>query len=265
MAGIGFALDRQKADDPVWAPIFEGYKPIRKWLAEKKPDVLLLIFNDHVTSFFFDHYSHFALGIGESYGVADEGGGARSLPPVAGHPALSHHIASSLVADEFVNPPPGGIDGIAAAAQAGWGVVQLPADDYPAHVADRLLFEVAEQSEEFARHGYDIVLVGQREGLADALARVGLAVPDGIDPASTVQLKEFLDGRPSPDPLQPSAQVRRRLRIDQIRRQGGQRLTDREPIDVGQSIRATDEPPRPAQRLLEASRRQSDLAAGVLY
>ena len=98
---IGFALDRQKQDDPVWAPIFEAYKPIRRWLEEKKPDVLFLIFNDHVTSFFFDHYSHFALGIGESYSVADEGGGARALPPVKGHAGLAHHIASGLVADEF--------------------------------------------------------------------------------------------------------------------------------------------------------------------
>ena len=106
-----------------------------------------------------------------------------------------------LVADGYVNPPPGGIDGIAVAAQAGWGVVQLPADDYPALVAQRLLFEVAEQSEEFARHGYDIVLVGQREGLAEALARVGLAVPDGIIPESPVALREFLDGRPSPQAL----------------------------------------------------------------
>jgi gallate dioxygenase len=98
---IGFALDRQKQDDPAWAPIFEAYKPIRRWLAEKKPDVLFLIFNDHVTSFFFDHYSHFALGIGESYSVADEGGGPRALPPVKGHAKLAHHIASGLVADEF--------------------------------------------------------------------------------------------------------------------------------------------------------------------
>ena len=98
---IGFALDRQKAADPVWAPIFEAYKPIRAWLAEKKPDVLFLIFNDHVTSFFFDHYSHFALGIGDSYAVADEGGGPRTLPPVKGHAKLSHHIAMGLVADEF--------------------------------------------------------------------------------------------------------------------------------------------------------------------
>ena len=98
---IGFAFDRQKQDDPVWSPIFKGYQPIRDWLAEKKPDVLFFIFNDHVTSFFFDHYSPFALGIGESYAPADEGGGPRALPPVKGHPALAHHIAAGLVADEF--------------------------------------------------------------------------------------------------------------------------------------------------------------------
>ena len=98
---IGFALDKRKQDDPVWAPIFEAYRPVQAWLAEQKPDVLLLVFNDHVTSFFFDHYSHFALGIGESYAVADEGGGPRALPPVRGHAALSHHIAAGLVADEF--------------------------------------------------------------------------------------------------------------------------------------------------------------------
>lgn len=98
---IGFALDREKQEDPAWAPIFEGYKPVQEWLARQQPDVLVLIFNDHVTSFFFDHYSQFALGVGETYAVADEGGGPRALPPVRGHAALSHHIAAGLVADEF--------------------------------------------------------------------------------------------------------------------------------------------------------------------
>jgi len=98
---IGFALDAKKQNDPVWAPIFEGYKPVQKWLAEKRPDVLFFIYNDHVTSFFFDHYSHFALGVGDEYPVADEGGGPRRLPPVRGHPGLARHIASGLTADEF--------------------------------------------------------------------------------------------------------------------------------------------------------------------
>jgi gallate dioxygenase len=98
---IGFAYDTNKQNDPVWAPIFKGYEPVQKWLAEKKPDVLFLIFNDHVTSFFFDHYSQFALGVGEEYRTADEGGGPRKLPPIKGHPKLAAHIAAGFVADEF--------------------------------------------------------------------------------------------------------------------------------------------------------------------
>jgi gallate dioxygenase len=98
---IGFAYDHNKQADPDWAPIFAAYVPIHRWLEEQKPDVMIVIFNDHVTSFFFDHYSAFALGIGDSYASADEGGGPRALPPLPGHPALAQHIGASLVADEF--------------------------------------------------------------------------------------------------------------------------------------------------------------------
>lgn len=98
---IGFAADRDQRHDPVWAPIFEAFDPVRQWIADQQPDVLLMIYNDHVTSFFFDHYSAFSLGVGERWSVADEGGGARALPPIAGHPALAAHIGQSLMADEF--------------------------------------------------------------------------------------------------------------------------------------------------------------------
>lgn len=98
---IGFAFDRNKQQDPVWAPIFEAFGPVRQWMDEKKPDVLFLIYNDHISSFFFDHYSAFTLGVGERYEVADEGGGPRDLPPVPGHSGLAQHIGQSLVADEF--------------------------------------------------------------------------------------------------------------------------------------------------------------------
>ncbi|MFM0285953.1 gallate dioxygenase [Paraburkholderia megapolitana] len=98
---IGFAFDAGKQNDPVWAPIFENFAPIQAWFEAKKPDALVYIYNDHVTSFFFDHYSAFTLGIDSSYAVADEGGGVRGLPPVAGHPGLSQHIGTSLMADEF--------------------------------------------------------------------------------------------------------------------------------------------------------------------
>ncbi|HVS22994.1 MAG TPA: gallate dioxygenase [Gammaproteobacteria bacterium] len=98
---IAFAVDTNKADDPNWAPIFEGFAPVRAWLERKAPDVLFFVYNDHVTSFFFDHYSNFALGFGDTFAVADEGGGPRPLPALKGHPALAQHIANALVADQF--------------------------------------------------------------------------------------------------------------------------------------------------------------------
>jgi protocatechuate 4,5-dioxygenase beta chain len=95
------AFDRGKQNDPDWKPLFKGYEPVAKWLAEKKPDVLFVCFNDHATTFFFDHYPTFALGVSDEYPIADEGLGVRNIPPLKGHSALSRHIARSLVADEF--------------------------------------------------------------------------------------------------------------------------------------------------------------------
>ncbi len=98
---IGFAKDTHKENDPAWAPIFEGFAEVRDWVKRKDIDVLFMIYNDHITSFFFDHYSAFALGVDDSYRPADEGGGPRDLPPLKGQAALARHIASALVADEF--------------------------------------------------------------------------------------------------------------------------------------------------------------------
>ena len=107
----------------------------------------------------------------------------------------------ALVADRYVNPPPGGLDGLAVLAPACWGVMQLPDDAYPDEVARLLLAEIAEQVEEFSRHGYVFVLVGERAGLEEALARVGVGVPPGIAPASAGELSEFLAAQPDPPAL----------------------------------------------------------------
>jgi hypothetical protein len=104
----------------------------------------------------------------------------------------------ALVADRYVNPPPGGLDALAVLATADWGAMQLPADDYPADIAARVLAEVTEQAEEFSRHGYDFVLIGDRDGLAQALAAAGLAVPDQILPSDAAELLDFLNARPAP-------------------------------------------------------------------
>lgn len=98
---IGVAYDKGKQNDPAWAPLFEGYKPVAAWLAEKKPDVLVFFYNDHATSFFFDLYPTFALGVGDRFEVADEGAGKRPLPSIRGHLDLSIHMAEFLVNEEF--------------------------------------------------------------------------------------------------------------------------------------------------------------------
>jgi hypothetical protein len=98
---IGLAFDKGRQEDPDWKPLFQGYEAVAQWLAEKKPDVLFFCFNDHATTFFFDHYPTFALGVSDAYRIADEGTGPRSIPPLKGHAALSRHIARSLVEDEF--------------------------------------------------------------------------------------------------------------------------------------------------------------------
>ncbi|WDY51627.1 gallate dioxygenase [Vibrio fluvialis] len=98
---IGYAKDTNKDNDPGWKPIFTGFKVVQEWVEQQQIDVLFMIFNDHITSFFFDHYSPFVLGVDDEYRTADEGGGARHYPAVKGHLELSRHIANALVADEF--------------------------------------------------------------------------------------------------------------------------------------------------------------------
>jgi hypothetical protein len=55
--------------------------------------------------------------------------------------------------------------------------------------------------EEFSRHGYVFVLVGERAGLDEALARVGVAVPPRVEPTSAGELSVFLAAQPEPPAL----------------------------------------------------------------
>jgi gallate dioxygenase len=98
---IGYAKDTGKQLDPAWKPIFDGFDAIRAWVHAKQIDVIFTIYNDHITSFFFDHYSAYALGIDDVYVAADEGGGPREVAPARGHLGLSQHIGAALMADEF--------------------------------------------------------------------------------------------------------------------------------------------------------------------
>jgi protocatechuate 4,5-dioxygenase, beta chain len=63
--------------------------------------VAIVVYNDHATAFSLALVPTFALGVGEHFGVADEGFGKRPVPTIVGHPDLAWHLAESLVASEF--------------------------------------------------------------------------------------------------------------------------------------------------------------------
>jgi protocatechuate 4,5-dioxygenase beta chain len=98
---IGAAIDLGKTKDPYWAPLFEGYELSKKWIAEKKPDVIFLVFNDHATAFSLELVPTFAIGCAAEFQPADEGWGPRPVPTVKGHPDLAWHIAQSVIQDDF--------------------------------------------------------------------------------------------------------------------------------------------------------------------
>jgi protocatechuate 4,5-dioxygenase, beta chain len=98
---IAHAYDHKKQDDPLWAPLFAGYAPAKQWLAAQKPDLMIVLYNDHMNRFFFDAYPTFALGVGERHELADEGWGKRDFPALPGDAAFAWHVAERLVEDEF--------------------------------------------------------------------------------------------------------------------------------------------------------------------
>jgi hypothetical protein len=98
----------------------------------------------------------------------------------------------ALVADEYMNAPQ--VDALGVLQAEDWGVIQLPSRDYPDAVAGPLLEQVAEQADEFARHGYRVVVIGERAGLGQALAPFGLDTLPAVAPGSTDELQAFLRG-----------------------------------------------------------------------
>jgi protocatechuate 4,5-dioxygenase beta chain len=98
---VGAAIDLGKTSEPYWQPVFKGYEFSKKWIAEQKPDVILLVYNDHASAFSLELIPTFAIGCAEAFPPADEGWGPRPVPVVQGHPELAWHIAQSTILDEF--------------------------------------------------------------------------------------------------------------------------------------------------------------------
>ena len=98
---IGGAMAKGLEQDPYWKPFFDGFPPAREWLSRAKPDVVVVLYNDHGLNFFLDKMPTFAVGAAAQYQNADEGWGIPTLPPFKGCPDLSWHIINHLVDKEF--------------------------------------------------------------------------------------------------------------------------------------------------------------------
>ncbi len=71
-------------------------------MGEAKPDVVIMVYNDHVNAFDFRIIPTFAIGCGDEFPIADEEAGAPvPVPVVKGYPEFAAHLVQSLVLDEF--------------------------------------------------------------------------------------------------------------------------------------------------------------------
>lgn len=94
---IGAAMDNGKTADEYWKPLFDGYAPAREWMAKHRPDVAIVVYNDHANALDMSIIPTFAIGTADQYQVADEGYGPRRVPNVVGAPELSEHLLVEMM------------------------------------------------------------------------------------------------------------------------------------------------------------------------
>lgn len=98
---VGNAISEGLTQEHYWKRFFDGYEPVKFWLDEKKPDVIIIVYNDHGLNFFLDKAPTFAIGCADEYQNADEGWGLKPTSPFAGDAQFSWHLAESLINQEF--------------------------------------------------------------------------------------------------------------------------------------------------------------------
>jgi len=98
---IGSAIAKGLQQDPYWKPFFDAFGPVQGWLASEKPDVAVVIYNDHGLNFFLDKMPTFAVGAAAQYTNADEGWGLPVSRPYKGDPDLSWQIIDNVMAEDF--------------------------------------------------------------------------------------------------------------------------------------------------------------------
>jgi len=98
---IGNAMTDHLEQTPYWKRFFDGYEPVKEWLADVDPDIAIVIYNDHGLNFFLDKVPTFALGCADRYYNSDEGWGLQTQASFEGDAQFSWHVAESLIRQEF--------------------------------------------------------------------------------------------------------------------------------------------------------------------
>jgi len=98
---IGLAMARHQCADPYWKDFFDAYAPVRRWLADARPTVAVVVYNDHGLNFFLDKMPAFAIGAAPEYRNTDEGWGLPTLASFPGDAELSWHLIEALAAADF--------------------------------------------------------------------------------------------------------------------------------------------------------------------
>jgi protocatechuate 4,5-dioxygenase beta chain len=105
VAGIGVshipALGVAMSAGASSSEVFEKFSPVRDWVRELELDTVVVVYNDHASAFSLEMLPTFAIGAAESYAPADEGYGARDVPPARGDADLSWHLIDSVIPDGF--------------------------------------------------------------------------------------------------------------------------------------------------------------------
>ncbi len=98
---IGNAMTNKLEDTPYWKRFFDGYEPVKEWLARVDPDIAIVVYNDHGLNFFLNQIPTFALGCADRYDNADEGWGLSTLASFDGGAQFSWHLAESMIGQDF--------------------------------------------------------------------------------------------------------------------------------------------------------------------
>jgi len=98
---IGVALDKGQDQTDYWKPLFDGYDYPKQWMKENRPDIAVVIFNDHGNAMFLDRVPTFTVGVADKYAPADEGWGPRDIPHFEGAEDFSWYFADKLVENHF--------------------------------------------------------------------------------------------------------------------------------------------------------------------